>query len=413
MPRLVYGLAEKNKMYNNNNRNNSRGGYRGGRNYGRRRSSFKIPKALDPQRLIKKAVIKNTSVEETKATSFNFNELEINPNLKNNVLEKGFINPTPIQEQAIPIIMEGKDLVGIANTGTGKTGAFLIPIIEQISKNRAKKALIIAPTRELADQIEQDAYLLTKNLNIYTALLVGGVYIGKQIGRLRTNPHIVVGTPGRILDIVNRKAINLNQFNIVVLDEIDRMLDMGFIGDIKEIIGNLSTERQSLFFSATMDNNAEKLLNLFSHNYETVSVKTSSTSENVHQDIIPFRGKDDKDAKLAELLKTEEFKKTLIFVRTKHEVEKLEKRLADKGFRVTSLHGNKSQGQRKRSLDAFKKSIVNVLVATDVVARGIDIKDITHVINYDMPDSYETYSHRIGRTGRADNIGYAFTFVEG
>lgn len=401
-------------MYRNNNRNRfhsrgrnnnfSRGGGRG--NNSRRKKS-----SLNPQMLIKQAAIKTET--EQFIPSFGFNDLDINPVLKQNILNKGFQSPTPIQEKAIPSILEGKDVVGIANTGTGKTAAFLIPSINKISKNpRSERILVIAPTRELADQIEHEAYLLTKNMNLRSLLIVGGANINAQVGRLRSNPQIVVGTPGRLIDLYERGSLDLSTFDTVVLDEVDRMLDMGFVKDIKYIISKVPEHRQSLFFSATMPHEVESVLNLFSRNYVKVSVKTSETSENVHQNIIEVNSKEEKEAKLQELLKKPDFKKVIIFVRTKRGVQKLDNQLNSLGFNVDSLHGNKSQPQRKRALDSFKSHRSQILVATDVAARGLDVKDVSHVINYDMPETYEDYTHRIGRTGRASAIGYALTFVE-
>lgn len=411
-------------MYrNNSHRSNSNGSrFNGGRrrfgnNSGGGRGRFgggrRGPKksTLDPQMLIKAAVIKEAE-EDHYQPSFFYQDLSINPELKRNVLGKGFTSPTPIQDKAIPEILSGKDVVGIANTGTGKTGAFLIPSIEKITKDRRNKVLIIAPTRELADQIEHDAYRLTANLKMRSLLIVGGASMNMQIGKLRSNPHIIVGTPGRLLDLIKQGFLDLTDFTTVVLDEVDRMLDMGFVKDVKEIISHLPERRQSLFFSATMTNEVEGVLKIFSQNPTRISVKTSQTSDNVHQDIIEVHSKDEKEAKLLELLKTPEFKKTIIFMRTKRGVQKLDEKLYDLGFRVEALHGNKSQPQRKRALENFKFGKVNILVATDVAARGLDVSDVSHVINYDMPESYEDYTHRIGRTGRAGKVGFALTFVD-
>lgn len=409
-------------MYRNNNSrsqnfgggrrfggNNSGGNRGGGRGFGGGRGRKKS--TLDPQRLIKAAIIKE-SVEDHYVPSFTFQDLGIDPQLKANVLSKGFNNPTPIQDKAIPEVLSGNDVVGIANTGTGKTGAFLIPAIEKILKDKRNRVLIIAPTRELADQIEHDAFIFTKNLNLRSLLVVGGANLNAQIGKLRSNPHILVGTPGRLLDLVDRRVLDLSTFSTIVLDEVDRMLDMGFVKDVKEIIANLPEKRQSLFFSATMTNEVENVLKIFSKNPTRISVKTGPTSDNIHQDIIEVKSREEKDEKLLELLRTDGFKKVIIFMRTKRGVQKLDDKLYDLGFAVASLHGNKSQPQRKRALDAFKQGKVNVLVATDVAARGLDVSDISHVINYDMPETYEDYAHRIGRTGRADKSGIALTFVD-
>lgn len=365
---------------------------------------------IDINRLIKKVdfEVKETPYE----ASYKFDDLNISSELKQNIKRKGFISPTPIQDQSIPHIIEGKDIVGIANTGTGKTGAFLIPLIDEIFRNRRQKALIIAPTRELAKQIDDELYSLTKSMNIFSVLCVGGSSIGNQINNLRRNYNFVVGTPGRILDLTNRKVLNLNSFKTIVLDEVDRMLDMGFIQDVKLIISGLPEERHSMFFSATITPEIEKIMNSFVRDYVKVSVKTGDTAQNINQDIIRVKDKSEKVLKLEELLISSELKKVLIFVKTKYNVDKLDKHLYGKGFKVNCLHGNKSQYQRARALESFKKGEVNILVATDVAARGLDVPNVTHVINFDMPDTYEDYVHRIGRTGRASQIGNALTFVE-
>jgi superfamily II DNA/RNA helicase len=387
-----------------------------GRNFGPRRSgNFRSGhrrkiSSLDPKLLIKKT--KEASVEvASHIPAFEYKDLDINPNLKANLLAKRFTSPTPIQEKAIPEIMNGNDIVGIANTGTGKTGAFLIPTIDRLTKDKTSKILIIAPTRELADQIEHDTFIFTKNLGLRSTLVVGGMNINAQIGKLRSNPHIVVGTPGRILDLIERQALRLHDFKTVILDEVDRMLDMGFVDDVKKIISFLPKERQSLFFSATMNRKVEEILSIFSKNPITISVKTGNTSDNVHQDIIKVRDHSERHEKLIELLKSTEVTKAIIFLRTKRGVRELDDKLYNLGFKVSSLHGDKSQPQRKRSLDAFKRNITNTMIATDVAARGLDVSDISHVINFDMPETYDDYAHRIGRTGRGGKKGIALTFV--
>lgn len=395
-------------MYQNN-RNKNRFNSRNRNNRGNNRN-YRKKSTLNPQLFIRQA--KERTAEQMEIPSFSYDQLNINPQLKNNILNKGYKSPTPIQDKTIPLILSGKDVVGIANTGTGKTAAFLIPLLDKILRNRSERILIIAPTRELADQIEHEAYTLTKNLNLRSVLVVGGMSINVQIGKLRSNPQIVVATPGRLIDLFERRAINLNSFNNVVLDEVDRMLEMGFIKDIKLIIEQLPVNRQSLFFSATMPRDVEEVLRIFSTNYEKVSIKTSEASENVHQDIIEVRNREEKENKLHELLRKEEFVKVIIFVRTKRGVQKLDERLTVLGFKVDSLHGDKNQSQRKRALVSFKNDVSKILIATDVASRGLDVKNISHVINYDMPETYEDYIHRVGRTGRTENIGYAFTFVE-
>jgi len=273
------------------------------------------------------------------------------------------------------------------------------------------RALIIAPTRELAQQIEQEFRSIGKGSGMFGTLLIGGANIGPQLRDLKQDPEIVIGTPGRIKDHLERRTLNLSSFNVVVLDEVDRMLDMGFIQDVREILNSLAPVRQSFFFSATMESKVQSLIETFSHEPVTVTVKTGETSESVHQDVVNFNGKEDKLAKLHDLLLQGDIK-AIVFDETQRNVERLSNELVARGFNADAIHGGKTQGQRQRALDKFKKNQIKILVATDVAARGIDVVDITHVINYGQPNSYEDYVHRIGRAGRAGRVGYALTFVE-
>lgn len=340
----------------------------------------------------------------------NFSDFSLEAQLSKNIAAHGFSTPTPIQDQAIPKIMSGYDVVGVANTGTGKTAAFLIPLINKIYLNGNSRALIIAPTRELAVQIDKEFQSFSQGLGIYSVTCIGGVPIYGQINKLQKNPHFVIGTPGRLLDLENRRKIDFGSFDSIVLDEVDRMLDMGFIQDINQIISKFPKNRQSLFFAATLDEKVKGVMRKFITNPVMISVKTADASENVHQDVIELKGRNKSDA-LCDLLNQEEVSKTLIFMRTKRSADVLHKNLSEVGFQTAVLHGNKSQNQRQRSLDQFGQGRVNILIATDVASRGIDVDDITHVINYDLPESYEAYIHRIGRTGRADKKGVALTFV--
>jgi ATP-dependent RNA helicase RhlE len=341
-----------------------------------------------------------------------FADFIIDQRLKQNIITKGYVTPTLIQDKTIPQILSGKDVVGIANTGTGKTGAFIIPLIQKVILNKFEKVLVVVPTRELAVQINQELRSFVTNLGIFSTCCVGGASIGGQIAELRQrNNNFIIGTPGRLKDLVNRKFIDLNKFNTIVLDEADRMLDMGFIADMKFIMAKMPTKRHTLFFSATMSNEIEVLIKQFLHEPIIVSVKTGDTSKNVDQDIVRVTG--DKMQTLENLLKQSDFYKVLIFGRTKHGVEKLSKKLIEKGFKADSIHGNKPHSKRQRALGAFKDNSVAILVATDVAARGLDIPNVSHVINYDVPATYDDYVHRIGRTGRGDKKGKALTFVEG
>lgn len=382
----------------------------GGRRPGGRPQQKRGPKKdyIHPSRFVKVA----TPAEESKYTPNNmFSDFAMHPTIAANIERKGFISPSPIQDQAIPLGLEGKDIIGIANTGTGKTVAFAIPVIHRLLQTRGSSALIIAPTRELAQQIDEEFRFVGKGTGLQGAILIGGAGMGPQLRDLRANPQIVIGTPGRIKDHIERRTLDLTNFDTVVLDEVDRMLDMGFVDDVREILGRLAPSRQSFFFSATLDNKVQDLIRTFSNEPVTISVKTGNTTDTVHQDIVCYESMTDKIEQLHELLNRPEITKAIVFDDTQRSVERLSKELQDRGFKADDIHGGKSQGQRQRALERFKRSDVKVLVATDVAARGIDVADISHVINYSTPQNYETYTHRIGRAGRAGNIGYALTFV--
>ncbi|MFA7252783.1 MAG: DEAD/DEAH box helicase [Candidatus Paceibacterota bacterium] len=341
-----------------------------------------------------------------------FADFIIDPRLKQNIITKGYVTPTLIQDKTIPQILSGKDVVGIANTGTGKTGAFIIPLIQKVILNKFERVMVVVPTRELAVQINQELRSFVTNLGIFSTCCVGGASIGGQIAELRQrNNNFIIGTPGRLKDLINRKFIDPAKFNTIVLDEADRMLDMGFIADMKFIMAKMPTKRHTLFFSATMSKEIEVLIKQFLREPIVVSVRTGDTSKNVDQDIVRVTG--DKLATLENLLKQSDFYKVLIFGKTKHGVEKLSKKLIERGFKAESIHGNKPHSKRQRALGAFKDNSVAILVATDVAARGLDIPDVSHVINYDVPATYDDYVHRIGRTGRGNKKGKALTFVEG
>ena len=348
---------------------------------------------------------------ETISIRHRFEDFPIDERIKRNITARGYTTPTPIQDQAMPHIFDGRDVVGIANTGTGKTGAFLIPLINKIVRDRQQKVLIVVPTRELAVQIHDELNAFARNLAISALLCIGGVNLAGQVAGLRQHPNVLIGTPGRLKDLINRRVLQLAQFNNVVLDEVDRMVDIGFIKDIRYIISYLSTQRQSLFFSATVSGEINGIIQSFLKNPVTVSVKVNETAHGVDQDVIRVKNKDEKLAKLHLLLRQEEFKKVLIFGRTKWNVEKLARGLQQNGFSAASIHSNKSQNQRLRALSQFKGNQLMILVATDIAARGLDIEDVSHVINFDEPSTYTDYIHRIGRTGRANKQGKALTFV--
>ncbi|GAB4159769.1 MAG: hypothetical protein Fur003_3500 [Candidatus Dojkabacteria bacterium] len=401
------------------NRSRNRGasfgqrGQRGGRGGFQNRNPKKKFKGefIDEKLFIKKAVPQQEAVKYEH--TFVYENLQLNSELKVNISKKGYFIPTPIQDKVIPQILAGKDIVGLANTGTGKTAAFLIPTIEKIIKDRSQKVLIIVPTRELAEQVKDEFFILTKHLGIYSALCIGGKAIGGQIRDLNRGSHFVIGTPGRLKDLRDRGAIDFSKFSTIILDEVDRMLDMGFINEIKAIIEQLPKERQSLFFSATMDKKVDALLHtIMKPTYQKISVVQGSASQNVDQDVIPYFSYDDKLLKFKEALKGYPKDKVLVFVSTKREVDKLNKMLFTEGFSVDAIHGNKRQNLRKRVIDKFKSGSLNILIATDVAARGLDIPKVALVLNYDVPNNYEDYVHRIGRTGRANSFGNALTMIK-
>ncbi len=374
-----------------------------------RRNRGPVDERINPLKFVNKVVV--TEEAERFTPEHAFQDFEIHPRLKAEITTKGYEFPTPIQDKTIPHILAGKDVVGVANTGTGKTAAFLIPLIHKVVSDKSQKILVMVPTRELAIQIEQELRSLTTGAGIYSVTVVGGASIGAQIARLRYDNSFVIGTPGRLKDLIERGKIHLADFATLVLDEADRMLDMGFINDMRAIVAGMPKERQTLFFSATVSPTIEKLVAEFLKTPVRISVKTRDTSQNVEQDVVRV-GKANKLEVLHDLLTQKEFSKVLIFGRTKHGVEKLSKALVQKGFRAESIHGNKTHSNRQRALGAFKESRIQVLVATDVAARGLDIPDVSHVINFELPATYDDYVHRIGRTGRGEKQGKALTFVE-
>ncbi|TAH08874.1 MAG: DEAD/DEAH box helicase [Sphingobacteriia bacterium] len=331
----------------------------------------------------------------------------------------GYSTPTPIQEQAIPMILAGNDLLGCAQTGTGKTAAFAIPILQLVTKsmlhgnhNKGIKALVLTPTRELAIQIEESFKDYGKNLRMKQQVIFGGVSQVHQVNALRNGVDILIATPGRLLDLMQQGYVRLNDIQFFVLDEADRMLDMGFINDVKKIIAKLPVKKQTLFFSATMPDEIEKLSSTLLHNPAKVTVTpVSSTAEKIQQAVY-FVEKDHKKLLLVSLLKDAAIQTALVFTRTKHGADKVVKDLTRNNITAEAIHGNKSQNARQRALTNFKNGSTRILVATDIAARGIDIDQLTHVFNYELPNVAETYVHRIGRTGRAGASGIAISFCE-
>ncbi|MCB9187847.1 MAG: DEAD/DEAH box helicase [Flavobacteriales bacterium] len=375
-----------------------------------RKNNFRSSKTLDPSNFVKKA----QPVEEREFIApIAFKDLKIHEELKSNILAKGYVNPTEIQSKTIDDLIEGRDIVGIANTGTGKTGAFLIPIIHQLLNTDQKfQTLIVLPTRELALQVEQEFKSLTKGMKLYSATLIGGTNVGKDIAKLRRMSHFIIGTPGRILDMMNQRALKLTHFNTLVLDEFDRMLDMGFVKDVQKIASAMPNRNQTMLFSATIDDTQYTLIEALVDKPLHISVSSGVTSSDaVEQAVVKLAGRD-KFQVLTELIDNEDFKKVLIFAETKRVVNQLNKKLNQSGFRSDMIHGDKSQNYRVNALQKFKNNKIQFLIATDVAARGIDISDISHVINYQTPTSMDSYIHRIGRTGRAGKMGHAYTFID-
>ncbi|WKZ27736.1 MAG: DEAD/DEAH box helicase [Candidatus Dojkabacteria bacterium] len=341
-----------------------------------------------------------------------YSEFELLSQVQANIDARGYIHPTKIQSQVIPSALEGKDILAMARTGSGKTAAFLIPMVNKLIQNPGQRCLIILPTRELAQQTDAELKTFVKVTQIRSAVVIGGTNMYRQISEVKRNPQIVIATPGRLRDLFQRRIINLASFKNIVLDEVDHMLDMGFVHEIRFIISQMPKEKQSMFLSATMPREAERIANELLVNPVRFEVKEAVRQQNIEQNIIKVPAGQNKLDVLVDHLKKENTTKVLIFSKTKHGADKLSNRLALRGFRVDAIHGNKSQAKRTRVIELFKQCKIDILVATDVAARGVDIQDITMVINYDEPANYDDYIHRIGRTGRIGKKGYAFTFVE-
>ncbi|MFA6527795.1 MAG: DEAD/DEAH box helicase [Candidatus Babeliales bacterium] len=379
-----------------------------GLNRGNNRMGGRKIKKFDPSDFIKKVEqLVPSAVYTPKHT---FSDFLIEEQLKKNILKRGYTAPTPIQDQAIPLLLEGKDVVGTANTGTGKTAAFLIPLVNNLLTKKTKRVLIITPTRELAAQIQDELSFFKENTPFSSALCIGGLNINHQINLLSKHPEFVIGTPGRLKDLEQHRLLRLSDYTSIVLDEVDTMLDMGFINDMTYIISRLPKDRHSLFFSATISQEIKGIMDGFLRNPIMISVKTRQAAENVNQDVIKTNNKIET---LHDLLIKPDFTKVIVFVRTKHSADKLAKNLKERGFQIVTIHGDKTQMQRKKALELFKDDHVKILLATDIVARGIDIDDVSHIINFDMPQTHDDYIHRIGRTGRANKVGQALTFIEG
>ena len=347
-----------------------------------------------------------------------FESLDIIEPILNALKEEGYTTPTPIQKEAIPIVLNGTDLLGCAQTGTGKTAAFAVPILQLLSSNKSHhktrpiRSLVVTPTRELAIQIEESFKAYGKHTGLTSTVIFGGVNQNKQVAALKPGVDILIATPGRLLDLMNQGFITLKHIEIFVLDEADRMLDMGFIHDVKKLLKVLPKQRQSLFFSATMPPDIVKLADTILHNPSKVEVTPVSSTADTIQQYLYYVDKGNKNSLLLHLLQEEKMKTVLVFTRTKHGADKVVKFLVKHGITAEAIHGNKAQNARQRALNNFKAQTTRVLVATDIAARGIDVDELAYVINYEIPNISETYVHRIGRTGRAGANGTAFSFSD-
>ncbi|MDI9325267.1 MAG: DEAD/DEAH box helicase [Alphaproteobacteria bacterium] len=394
-------IRDRQDRNSSSHNSHNRGGGRGG---GRRPT-----KQLNPNLFINRHPAKNETEDYT--PKHTFADFEIPTQLLNNIIAKGYRKPSPIQDKAIPVGLAGKDIIGIASTGTGKTAAFLIPLIASLFKDKNKKILIMCPTRELALQVRGEFLALATAMPLYAVGIVGGAPMERQIAALHSPHHAIIGTPGRIKDLMIRRKINISECSAVVLDEADRMLDMGFIADMRFILSKLPKERQGFFFSATFSPEIQKICSEFLNSPTSIEIKTRDTASSVLQDIRNTRNDTERMEQLLELLADTAHPKVLVFREMKHRADRLARELQDKGIKAYALHGDMSNSQRIRAVNALTQGTVQVVVATDVAARGIDIKNIDLVINYDEPGDYDTYVHRIGRTGRGVTLGKAITFV--
>lgn len=375
-----------------------------------RRNPYRGDK-VDHGKYISKPLNNGASQNSVYEKQMTFSDFALHPKLLGNIVSRNYLHPTKIQAQVITPILNKQDIIGLSSTGSGKTAAYLIPIINTLLTDPKKKCLVVAPSRELVNQIQDEFYIFAKNTNINDVVIMGGASYSTQIRLLRRNPQFVVATPGRLIDLYNQRYLELEDFDIIVLDEVDQMLDMGFIHDVKLIVSKLKSPRQSLFFSATMGKKIMEIAESLSKNPITVELTEQTAITNVDQNIIKVSSSKGKIETLHELLINTEFQRVLVFSRTKRGADEVASALSRKGHRANSLHGDKTLGQRTKILAMFKRDEIDVLVATDVASRGIDVPNISHVINYDEPATYDDYIHRIGRTGRIGKSGCALTFV--
>lgn len=391
-------------------RGSSFGGGRGGRSGGGRR--------MPPQPSYKQYMF--TPTDESGELKFapyevtkKFHDFALDEHVIKNIDKKGYEKPTEIQEKTLESIMAGKDMLGLANTGSGKTAAFLIPIVHRMLSGVKSRLLVMVPTRELADQVQTEFRWIASGTFLRSTVVVGGASARDQIFDIKRGVHCIVATPGRLKDLYDRGVIDFSDYGHVVLDEFDRMLDMGFINDIKEIMAMLPADKQTVLFSATMSRDIERHVHSFLREPVQVTIKSEPVGSRVAQEVVFYTTGVDKKQKLHDLLQKDKEGKYLIFTRTKREADRVSDDLRDLGAPVDALHGDKSQNLRQRITNNFRTNKIRILIATDVAARGLDIPDVTHVINFDEPATREDYVHRIGRTARAGKQGTAYTFVKG
>lgn len=379
-------------------------------NQGKQNRSKASSKTFDPSVFIKKA----TSNEDSQyVASRLIPKLPVNKGIINNLIKKGYETPTQIQDKTLEPIMEGRNLIGIAHTGTGKTGAFLIPLINNLlDKKPASQVLVVAPTRELAVQTNNEFNSIAAGLKLYSNCLIGGTSVNADVRKLKKPSHFIIGTPGRLNDMVRQGAIKLKDFNTIVLDEFDRLLDMGFSQEINQLVDGMINRQQTILFAATNDNSQKQIINKLAADLVEVKVSNgNSTIDTVEQDVVKIKNGEKKIEVLLDMIRDETFEKVLVFAETKRWVSQICKHLRQSGVKADEIHSDKSQNYRSKALSSFKKQNIQVLVATDVAARGLDISEVSHVINYQQPNNMESYIHRIGRTGRAGKSGKAITFV--
>lgn len=369
-----------------------------------------LPKELDSSQFVRKAIpLEDNKYEATRTIK----ELPVAEVIIANLLKKSYEFPTEIQDRSIEAIQEGRDFLGLAKTGTGKTGAFLIPIVNALLDQKpAFQIIIITPTRELALQIEQEYRSLTLGLKLFSTCLIGGTSVDKDIAKLKRPVHVIIGTPGRITDMVRQRSLDLNSISVLVLDEFDRLLDMGFSNDIQKLVGGMKNRKQTILFSATEEKGQRQLIDKLLRNPVEVKLNIgNATGDHIDQEIIQIKQGETKMEVLLRMVRDDAFEKVLVFAETKQWVKKVCHNLRHAGIKADEIHGNKSQNYRIKALESFKNQKIQVLVATDVAARGLDIVDVSHVINFQQPKNMDSYVHRIGRTGRAGKSGKAYTFV--